>query len=139
MTRIASSAASTGSASPVGAAVAMLPPRVAGVADLRGPGGACGSGQRGDQSGEIRPSHPRVGEPGAEQGVPVLVLPAADLVDPAQAHQRGGPQQPGVDGGHEVGAHAATGTAAGMAASAATASSSEALQRHGLRRLRPLR
>lgn len=119
----------------------MFPPRVAGVADLRGPGGARGGRQRGDQGGEIRPSHPRVGEARTEQRVAVLVLPAADLVDPAQAHQGGGPQQPGVDGGHEVGA-ARDGHGGGHGGERRHGLVERGRQRHGLRRLRaprPLR
>ena len=87
MIRSASRAASTGRVSPVGAAVAMLPPRVPALRICGGPGGARGRGERRDERGEVGAAHPGVGEAGAEQRVSVLVLPAADLADPAEADE----------------------------------------------------
>ncbi|CAM5340313.1 hypothetical protein SRIMM317S_01737 [Streptomyces rimosus subsp. rimosus] len=72
------------------------------VADLWGAGRARRGGQARDEGGEVGAAHPREGQSGAEEGVAVLVLPAADLADPAEPDQSGGPQQPGVDGGHQV-------------------------------------
>ncbi|CAM5733979.1 hypothetical protein SALBM311S_02477 [Streptomyces alboniger] len=76
MIRVASRAASTGSASPVGAAEAMLPPRVPALRICGRPGGARGGGERRDERGEVGAAHAGVGEARAEQCVPVLVLPA---------------------------------------------------------------
>ena len=101
---VASSAASTGSASPVGAAVTMLPPSVPGVADLRRSGRAGGGGQRRDERGEVRAAHAGVGQSGAEQRVAVGVLPAADLADASESDQSRGAQKAGVDRCHQVGA-----------------------------------
>ncbi len=74
------------------------------VADLRRAGGAGGVGERGDERGEVGAVHPGVGESGAEYGgAAVLVAPAAQFGDPAEADQGGGAQPSGVDGFHQVG------------------------------------
>lgn len=121
----------------MGAAVAMLPPRVPALRICGGPA-ARGGGQGRDEGGEVGAAHPRVGQTGAQQGVAVLVLPAADLADPAQADERGGPQLPGVDGGHEVGAarHGDGGRHGGERRDGLVQRGG---QRHGLRRLRCVR
>ena len=87
MISVASSAASTGSASPVGAAGGDVAAEGARVTDLRRPRGTRGGGERRDERGEVGAAHPRVGETGAEHRVAVLVLPAADLADPAEADE----------------------------------------------------
>lgn len=109
-----------------------------GVTDLGRARGARGRGQGGDQGGEVGPPHAGVGESGAEQSVTVLVVPAAELADPAEADQSGGTQEPLVDGRHQV---RATGHRNGGRHGAERRHGlvERDGQRHGLRRLRCVR
>ncbi|CAM5451687.1 hypothetical protein STENM223S_05723 [Streptomyces tendae] len=134
---VASRAASTGSASPVGAAEAMLPPRVPALRMCGGPA--------------ARAAAASAGMSAAKSGRPMRawVSPAPSSACPSRYCQprislilQGGPARragaAGVDGGHQVGA-AGDGHGGGHGGEGRHGLVQRRGQRHGLRRLRCVR
>lgn len=82
----------------------MLPPRVPALRTCGRPAARAAAARPGIRAAKSgRPIRARV-RPAAEQRMAVQVLPAADLADPAEAHQGCGSEESGVDRRHEIGA-----------------------------------